>query len=536
MTESLAPKHSTLDTLFAQRLRKASELRDMGQDPYANDFARDTSVAAFIDTYAGHPAEALQEITAVHALAGRVVAINSFGKAAFIRLIDGSDTQAQADPSAAAFAATPQPPGTAHADVAADAEAGRLQLYIRRDHVPETDWKSFKKLDMGDIVGVTGTPMRTKTGELTVAAASFRILTKSLRPLPEKWHGLADVEIRYRQRYLDLIANPGVRKTFVARSRILSFLRKFFEARSFLEVETPMMHALAGGAAARPFKTHHNTLGLDLFLRVAPELHLKRLVVGGIDRVFEINRNFRNEGISTMHNPEFTMLEYYQAYATYTDLMETTEELIVGAAAAVLPAADPFVVQWEAQAISLQRPFARLSMLEAIEKHGGPAAAAARDAEQAAQALRAVHIDPTGKSSGQLVMALFEHFAEPKLVAPTFIYDFPADVSPLSRKKTADPYFVDRFELYVAGRELANGFSELNDPVDQKERFEAQLLLRAAGDEEAHAMDEDYVCALEHGMPPTAGCGIGIDRLVMLLTESASIRDVILFPVLRPQR
>ena len=499
------------DTLFEQRERKAAELRELGHDPYANDFRVDTTVLQFVQRYHAADEAALTENAAQHALAGRVMAVNSFGKAAFIRLQDS--TNIDLDPSG-------EP-------------VGRLQIYVRKDKVGEADWEVFKKLDMGDIVGVVGTPMRTKTGELSVLAQSFRILTKSLRPLPEKWHGLSNVETRYRQRYLDLIVNPEVRSVFRTRSRIIAWLRNYFNTRDYLEVETPMMHSIAGGAAARPFVTHHNSLGLDLYLRIAPELYLKRLVVGGFERVFEINRNFRNEGISTFHNPEFTMLEFYQAYATYIDLMDMGEEIISGAALAVLGKTE---VTWEDKTVSLARPFKRLTMLEAIEAHGGPSQADARDPARAAAALQAAGVKCEGQSPGQLVVSLFEHFAEPKLLNPTFVYDYPAEVSPLSRKKPDDPYFVDRFELFVAGRELGNAFSELNDPVDQQQRFEAQLAAKEAGDVEAHAMDEDYVRALEHGMPPTGGFGLGIDRLVMLLTNSASIRDVILFPQLRPER
>ena len=504
---------TSLDSLFGQRRRKADELRALGVNPYANDFRRDTHVDAFMAAYQNLDATALDRASRPHALAGRVVAINSFGKAAFLRMVDGSGAASSQD----------------------DSNAGKLQLYVRRDQVSEAAWTIFKKLDLGDFVGVCGRPMRTKTNELSLHVDDLRLLTKTLRPLPEKWHGLADVEKRYRQRYLDLIANPEVRATFVLRSRLLLWLRQFFVARGFLEVETPMMHSIAGGAAARPFKTHHNALGMDLYLRIAPELYLKRLVVGGFERVFEINRNFRNEGISTVHNPEFTMLEFYQAYADFRDMMQMVEELVCGAAAEVLGHAAPSVV-WGGARIELKRPFAQLGMLEAIAAHGGPSPQQARDPAVAAPILQALHIQTANKSSGQLVLDLFEHFAEPNLVAPTFIYDFPADVSPLSRRQDHDPYFVDRFELYVGGRELANAFSELNDPVDQRERFLAQLQDQGATDDKPHTVDEDYVRALEHGMPPTAGCGVGVDRLIMLLTESASIRDVILFPVLRPEQ
>ena len=501
------------DTLFEQRLRKAAELRDAGVNPYANDFRVDTQVAAFVRQYdtPANDHDALEAVTHRHAVAGRVMAINSFGKAAFIRIQDDSAEEKNA----------------------AGEPVGRLQAYVRKDKIGEGAYEIFKKLDLGDIVGVIGRPMRTKTGELSLLADEFRILTKALRPLPEKWHGLSDVEKRYRQRYLDLIVNPDVRQAFRVRSRVVAWLRNYLVERGFLEVETPMMHPIAGGAAARPFVTHHNTLDLDLYLRIAPELYLKRLVVGGFDRVFEINRCFRNEGISTFHNPEFTTLEFYQAYATYMDVMDTTEEMVSGVAAAVIGQTE---VVWEGNTVSLTRPFKRLTMLEAIAEYGGPSPSDARDPQASSQALQAVHINPAGMSDGQRVVALFEHFVEAKLIQPTFIYDFPADVSPLSRRKPADPWFVDRFELFVGGHELANAFSELNDPVDQRQRFVDQLNAKAAGDEEAHAMDEDYVRALEHGMPPAGGMGMGIDRLTMLLTQAGSIRDVILFPQLRPER
>ncbi|MEZ4271382.1 MAG: lysine--tRNA ligase [Myxococcota bacterium] len=501
------------DTLYQQRLQKADELREDGYNPYANDFRVSTNIAAFAKEYGNVGKEELEGF-ASHTplrLAGRVMAINSFGKAAFIRLQDSSSDEAGVDGQM----------------------VGRLQVYVRKDKIGEDAFtKVFKRMDVGDIVGVEGRPMRTKTDELTLLADSFRILTKSLRPLPEKWHGLSDVETRYRQRYLDLISNADVRRIFRTRSQIVGHIRRFFDSRGFLEVETPMMHPIAGGAAARPFVTHHNTLNTDLYLRIAPELYLKRLVVGGFDRVYEINRNFRNEGISTYHNPEFTMLEFYQAYATYEDLMDLIETLLEEVTQEAVGGLD---VKFGEQTISMAKPFARMTMLEAIAAHGGPAPDDSRKPDVARSVLEGVGVKTRGLSDGHLVVALFEHFAESKLVAPTFIYDFPAEVSPLSRRKGSDPWFVDRFELFVAGRELANAFSELNDPVDQSQRFAAQVAAKMAGDDEAHGMDEDYVRALEHGMPPTGGLGLGIDRLVMLLTGALSIREVILFPQLRPQ-
>ena len=514
---------SESDELMAQRQRKAQALRELGQEPYPNDFRPDTRVADFVRLY-GHiqDREALQAEPREHAVAGRVMAVNLFGKAAFVRIQDASVDEAAALRAEASGEQT-----TGHGQ-------GWLQLFVRKNAVGEETYQTFKKrLDIGDIIGVVGTPMRTKTGELTLAATSFRILSKALHPLPEKWHGLSDRETRYRQRYLDLLVSPESREVFRTRSRIISFLRRFFEDRGFLEVETPMMQTIAGGATAKPFTTHHNALGIDLYLRIAPELFLKRLVVGGFERVFEINRNFRNEGISTMHNPEFTMLEFYQTYSTYEDLMDLGEALIAECAHTVL---GKQTVRWGEHDISLAPPFKRSSMLEAIAEHGGPPPEQAKDPAAAASVLASAGVETEGLSAGQLIVALFEHFAEQQLIQPTFIYDFPLEVSPLSRQKPEAPWLVDRFELFIGGKELANAFSELNDPVDQRARFESQLQAKRAGDEEAHAMDEDYLRALEHGMPPTGGFGLGIDRLVMLLTGMQSIRDVILFPLLRPEK
>ncbi len=497
------------DEQYEQRLRKTNELRELGIDPYANDFAVDTTVAAFVKRYGSEQsAAALDAVTEKHAVAGRVVAVNLMGKAAFLRIQDGTTD-----------------------DLGPNNEpVGKLQIYLKKDRVGEKAFELLKHMDIGDFIGVVGAPMRTKTGELSIAADQFRILTKTLRPLPEKWHGVTDTEIRYRQRYLDLVSNAETRRIFRTRSRLVHWIRDYFVKNDFLEVETPMMHPIAGGAAARPFKTHHNTLDVDLYLRIAPELYLKRLVVGGLERVFEINRNFRNEGISTFHNPEFTMLESYEAYSDYQKLMRFIEELLSGAAQAVLGTTN---IRFGEHEISMAAPFERLSMLEAIHKHGGPSPEDSRDEDKSTAILKKLGLWQKGMTGGARVVALFEHFAEPKLIQPTFVYDFPLDVSPLARKKPSNPWFVDRFELFVAGREFANGFSELNDPLDQKARFEGQLAQREAGDQEAHQMDEDYVRALEHGMPPTGGFGLGIDRLVMLFTNALSIREVILFPQLR---
>jgi lysyl-tRNA synthetase class 2 len=492
--------------LMRLRAEKAEALRTDGINPYANDFRVSHALAAV--RAAGEPldaatleAQAADGSAASWRVAGRVIALRSFGKAAFLKLRDRS---------------------------------GDLQVMVRKDVVGEEAFaKVFGRVDLGDIVGVAGTLFRTKTVELTVLAREFRLLSKSIRPLPEKWHGLQDKETRFRQRYVDLIVNPDVRRIFDVRARAVRHIRSFFDARGYLEVETPMMHVVAGGAAARPFKTFHNALGIPLYLRIAPELYLKRLVVGGLERVYEINRNFRNEGLSQRHNPEFTMLEFYQAYATFEDLMELTEELLSGLVQEVTGGT---TLTWGEHTIDFARPWKRLPVAEALVNPGGldPGVVRDRHALRAALAARGVETD-ADESLGKLQMLAFETLAESQLVQPTFLTHFPVEVSPLSRRNDADPTIVDRFELYVGATEIANAFSELNDPVDQKGRFEAQLALKAKGDEEAHDMDLDYVRALEYGLPPTAGEGIGIDRLVMLLTDQQSIREVILFPHMRPE-
>ncbi|MCC6848535.1 MAG: lysine--tRNA ligase [Deltaproteobacteria bacterium] len=483
------------------RRKKLAELVRLGCAPYPNDFTPRHQAGDLLARWSATPATTLDAAPVSVALAGRLMAIRDFGKALFAHLQDGS---------------------------------GRLQIHVQRAVVGDEAWARVKQLDLGDIVGVEGRLFRTKTDELTVAAARVRYLAKALQPLPEKWHGLQDVERRYRQRYLDLLANPESREVFRKRAQLLQSLRRFFAARGFLEVETPMMQAIAGGALARPFVTHHNTLDIDLYLRIAPELYLKRLVVGGLDRVFELNRNFRNEGMSTEHNPEFTMLEFYQAYATYTDLMELTEALFAELAREV---AGGLVLPWGEHTIDLTPPWRRLTVKEGVAEHTGLSAADVEDATTLrAYALRRGIPLPDDAPYGKILIEVFEKAAEHRLIQPTFVTAYPVEVSPLARSNDADPTVVDRFELFVAGRELANGFSELNDPAEQRARFEMQLAAKTGGDDEAHAMDEDYVRALEHGMPPTAGEGIGIDRLAMLLTNAASIRDVILFPQMRPER
>jgi len=490
-----------LNELLLQRRTKMEELRRQGSNPYANDFPVAHTTADILSAHGDQEPSALDNCSESYILGGRIMARRDFGKAAFIQIQD---------------------------------RKGRLQVYVARDVVGEESFEQFKKLDLGDIVGLSGTPFRTKTGELSLRAESIRILTKSLQPLPEKWHGLTDVETRYRQRYLDLIANSDVREVFRTRSRIIGLIRDFMQQRDYLEVETPMMQPLAGGATAKPFITHHNTLKMDLFLRIAPELYLKRLVVGGFERVFEINRNFRNEGISIQHNPEFTMMEFYQAYATYRDLMDLTEEMICHVAREVVGS---LKFSYGGKEVDLTPPWDRLTVREAIVKYGNVDPAILEDREQLLQVADGLGLElDKNIGHGKLLTELFDAVAEPQLWHPTFITEYPTEVSPLSRKNDANPEVVDRFELFIVGRELANAFSELNDPIDQRERFLKQLVEKEAGDEEAHAMDEDYIRALEHGLPPTAGEGIGIDRLVMLLTDSASIRDVILFPQLRPEK
>jgi lysyl-tRNA synthetase class 2 len=412
--------------------------------------------------------------------------------------------------------------------------SGRIQLYVTNDAAGAEAHEAFKHWDLGDLVGATGTVFRTRTGELSIKVTKLRLLAKALRPLPEKFHGLADQEQRYRQRYVDLITNPESRRVFIARSRIVQAIREFFVARGYLEVETPMMHPIPGGAAARPFVTHHNALDMELFLRIAPELYLKKLVVGGLEKVFEINRNFRNEGMSTRHNPEFTMLEFYEAYQDYHYLMDLTETLFREVAQQVLGTT---TVQYQGTSIDLGARFDRLTMAEAISKYHPqyPLAELGKpEYLRVALAPFDVEVFPTD-GLGLLQLKLFEATTEDKLVQPTFIVAHPTDVSPLARANDANPSITDRFELFITGRELANGFSELNDPEDQAARFRAQVDAREAGDEEAMYYDADYIRAMEYGLPPTAGEGIGIDRLVMLLTDSPSIRDVILFPQLKPE-
>jgi lysyl-tRNA synthetase class 2 len=504
------------ESLIQQRKKKLEEIVALGYEPYPRKFEFTHTIPQVVAEYSSRTGEELAAEKVSVRIAGRMMTVRPHGKAGFAHLAGGGE---------------------------------RLQVYVRLDAVGERDFQLYKLLDLGDVIGVAGYLFRTKTGELSVHADRLHFLAKALLPLPEKWHGLTDVEIRYRQRYVDLMVNPEVRKVFERRTEIVRAIRQFLDAEGYIEVETPMMQPLAGGAMARPFITHHNTLDIDLYLRIAPELYLKRLTVGGLDRVYEINRNFRNEGISTQHNPEFTMLEFYQAYADYRDMMALTERLMRHIAQTVLGGLE---FDYGGEHISFAE-FRRFTMKEAVVKfwpgNGGPALADLADprgvfkwietfnaqAEKSGGARPPIEL-PSGTAPGEALQILFEHVAEEHLVQPTFIYDFPLEVSPLSKQRSDDPNYVERFELYVGGMEIANAFSELNDPKEQRNRFVYQQLLREKGDLTAHPVDEDYIRALSYGLPPTGGEGIGIDRLTMLLTNSRSIRDVILFPLLRPEK
>jgi lysyl-tRNA synthetase class 2 len=484
--------------IVAERRDKLAGLRRQGI-AFPNDFERKDYAADLHARHGGDDGEALAAAAVKVQLAGRMMLKRVMGKASFATLQDMS---------------------------------GRMQIYVSREHLGEAAYEAFRRMDLGDILGVCGLLFRTKTNELTIQASEVRLLTKALRPLPEKFHGLTDTEQKYRQRYLDLITNEQTRQTFVRRSRIIQAMREFFVERGFLEVETPMMHPIPGGAAAKPFVTHHNTLDMDLYLRIAPELYLKRLVVGGLEKVFEINRNFRNEGISTRHNPEFTMVEFYEAYRDYVYLMDFVEQMLREVATRTLGHA---VVPYQGHSIDLARPFARLTAVEATVQYNPELRdQPLDDRDFLVEELKRRRIAFRKHDGiGGLQLTLFEETTEHQLLQPTFIIDYPVETSPLARASDARPEITERFELYIAGREVANGFSELNDPEDQAARFQAQVAAKEAGDEEAMFYDADYIRALEHGLPPTGGCGIGIDRLVMLLTDAASIRDVILFPQLR---
>ncbi|QVL49967.1 MAG: lysine--tRNA ligase [Thiocapsa sp.] len=487
--------------LIAQRREKLSQLRAQGP-AFPNDFRRDVIAGELLAEYGEHEPEAIEALGLRVKVAGRLMSRRVMGKASFAHVQDMS---------------------------------GRIQLFVQRDLIGEDAYAVFKRdYDLGDILGAEGLLFKTKTGELSIKCDNIRLLTKALRPLPEKFHGLTDMESRYRQRYLDLIMNGGTRETFRIRIRVIQFIRDYLNARGYLEVETPMMQVIPGGAVARPFITHHNALDMQLFLRIAPELFLKRLVVGGLEKVYEINRNFRNEGLSTRHNPEFTMLEFYEAYADYRDLMDLTENMLREMAEQVLGRT---LIQYQGEDYDFGRPFARMTVREAILHFNPDLGAADVDDLERARAVAArlgIAVKP-GWGLGKLQIELFEHTAEHRLMAPTFITQYPTEVSPLARRNDENPFVTDRFEFFVGGREIANGFSELNDAEDQAERFRQQVAEKEAGDLEAMYFDADYIRALEHGMPPTAGEGIGIDRLVMLFTDSPSIRDVLLFPHMRPE-
>lgn len=500
MLESFAARDD-LNEVIKNRVSKACDLLDAGVPLFPNDFHKDHAVSWVLEKFGGLEGDDLEKQEDVFAIAGRIVSLRSFGKVAFFHLMD---------------------------------QSGRIQCYASREHLDEETYKIVKKLDVGDIVGVSGHLFRTKTGELTIACRSLKLITRSMRPLPEKYHGLKDMETRYRQRYVDLIVTPRAREIFAKRSLIVREFRRFMEEHGFMEVETPIMQPLAGGATAKPFKTHHNALDLDLFLRIAPELYLKRLLVGGFEKVFELNRSFRNEGIDTRHNPEFTMCEFYWAYATFEDLMNFTEKLFAHLAMA---ACGTTVVTYQGQEIDLTPGrWKRLSFYDSLTEIGGHSPDFYNDYSKVRTYIRERGEKAADSESLQKLQAkLFDLDVEGKLIQPHFIYHYPTEISPLSRRNDQRPEITDRFELFITGRELSNAFSELNDPVDQRLRFEEQMREREAGDDEAHSMDEDYLRALEYGMPPAAGQGVGIDRLVMLLTDSASIREVILFPLLRPE-
>lgn len=481
---------------------KVKRFREMGINPYPNRYRITHRIGEIVEKYKDEfDQERLKEAGRI-VTAGRIMSLRFHGKISFAHIKD---------------------------------QTRKIQIYVSKEKLGDEFYSNlFKKLDVGDIVGVEGTLFRTKTGELTIEVDRLTLLTKITRPLPEKWHGLKDVETRYRQRYLDLIMNDSVRETFVIRSRIIDYIRNFLKNRGFIEVETPMMQPIPGGAAARPFITHHNALDIDLYLRIAPELYLKRLVVGGFDRVFELGKCFRNEGISSQHNPEFTMVEFYMAYADYRDLMDLTEELLSGL---VKEIKGSYIIEYQGKSINFSPPFKKITFFDALTEIGNVPKEILDDEEKLRNYAKELEIDVSKiDKKGKLLAEIFEKKVEEKLIDPTIVYDFPKDISPLAKSREDNPEIVERFELFIAGREIANAYTELNDPEDQRDRFLKQLEERRKGDEEAHMMDEDYIVALEYGLPPTAGEGIGIDRLTMILTDSPSIRDVILFPTLRPEQ
>ncbi|MFJ8531330.1 lysine--tRNA ligase [Bacillus sp. NPDC094106] len=493
--------HEELNDQLLVRREKLHSLREQGIDPFGKRFERTNSTKELLSLYGEFSKEELEEKEISVSIAGRIMTKRGKGKAGFAHIQD------------------------LH---------GQVQIYVRKDAVGDEQYELFKTADLGDLVGIEGKVFKTNVGELSVKATGFTLLTKSLRPLPDKYHGLKDVEQRYRQRYLDLITSMESRETFVTRSKIIREMRRYLDDNGYLEVETPMMHAIAGGASARPFITHHNALDMELYMRIAIELHLKRLIVGGLEKVYEIGRVFRNEGVSTRHNPEFTMIELYEAYADYKDIMKLTENMIAHIAKQVLGTT---TIQYGEQEINLEPEWTRLHMVDAIKQYSGADFWSPMSVEEARALAKehGVEIKDT-MEVGHIINEFFEQKVEEKLIQPTFIYGHPVEISPLAKKNDEDPRFTDRFELFIVAREHANAFTELNDPIDQKERFEAQLKEREQGNDEAHMMDDDYIEALEYGMPPTGGLGIGIDRLVMLLTNAPSIRDVLLFPAMRHKK
>lgn len=490
--------HEELNDQLLVRREKLHNLREQGIDPFGKRFERTNSTTDLVSLYGEFSKEELEEKEITVFIAGRIMTKRGKGKAGFAHIQD------------------------LH---------GQVQIYVRKDTVGDEEYELFTTADLGDLVGIEGKVFKTNVGELSVKATGFMLLTKSLRPLPDKYHGLKDVEQRYRQRYLDLITSMESRETFVTRSKIIREMRRYLDDNGYLEVETPMMHAIAGGASARPFTTHHNALDMELYMRIAIELHLKRLIVGGLEKVYEIGRVFRNEGVSTRHNPEFTMIELYEAYADYNDIMKLTENMVAHIAKKVLGTT---TIQYGDYEINLEPEWTRLHMVDAIKQHSGADFWTPMSVEEARELAKEHNVEIKDTMEvGHIINEFFEQKVEDKLIQPTFIYGHPVEISPLAKKNDEDPRFTDRFELFIVAREHANAFTELNDPIDQKERFEAQLKEREQGNDEAHMMDDDYIEALEYGMPPTGGLGIGIDRLVMLLTNAPSIRDVLLFPAMR---
>lgn len=487
-----------ISELLQIRRDKLDELRGLGIDPFGQKYVRTSTAADVISQYDSLTKEELEEKSITVSLAGRIMAKRGMGKASFAHIQDLS---------------------------------GRIQIYVRQDSTPEVKYQAFSILDLGDIVGVTGKVFKTKTGETSIKVSDLEVLSKSLYPLPEKYHGLKDVELRYRQRYVDLIVNPEVQQSFITRSRIIQSMRRYLDSLGYLEVETPTLHSIAGGAAAKPFITHHNALDMELYMRIAIELHLKRLIVGGLEKVYEIGRVYRNEGTSTRHNPEFTMIELYEAYADYKDIMSLTENMIAHIAQEVLGTTH---IQYQGQDIDLTPQWRRLSMVDAVKEVKGVDFGVQMTNDEAHALAKEHHVKVEPHMTfGHILNEFFEQFVEETLIQPTFITGHPVEISPLAKRNVEDPRFTDRFELFVVAREHANAFTELNDPIDQRQRFEAQMVEKEKGNDEAHEMDDDFIRALEYGMPPTGGLGIGIDRLVMLLTDAASIRDVLLFPHMR---